>query len=51
MSNKLTYNIAFLLMVLGTIGLAFENHPGGIGTGLIALFMFIGYVVGDAPRE
>lgn len=49
--NKITYNIVFLLFSLATIALAYDLKPSGVGTGIIVIFMLLGYFTESSPRD
>lgn len=51
MSNKLTYNISFLTLVISTIALAAVKNPAGIGTGTIVLLMLFPYLNGNTLKD
>jgi hypothetical protein len=51
MSYKLTFNIGFLMRILGTIFLVYKQNLGGVGTGLLVLCMLMGYTNESTPRD
>lgn len=50
MSNKLTYNLGFILSILGTITLFILKNPFGVVTFLICLTMILVYVSREYPK-
>lgn len=51
MTNKLVWQICFLLLAVATIALAFKSNPGGVGTGMLWFLMLITYITGDSPKD